>query len=76
MKIFKIGEQEYHCHDDTVNGLADLCDGVLDKDQLVYAIQQLQKQLTENTYIHSIDTFSLILHYCKEQGVDEAIVIG
>ena len=73
--IFQIGKQEYNCYDNTVNGLTDLCDGVLSKEQIIYAIQQLQKQITENNYIHSIDTFGLILDFCEQQDVDEAILI-
>lgn len=73
--LYQIGNQEYNCYNDTVNKLADHCNGVLTTEQLQYAIQQLQKQITENTYIHSIDTFALILDYCKQQGVDEAKVI-
>ena len=73
--LFKIGEQEYNCYDSTVNGLADMCDGVLSREQLVYAIQQLQQQISENTYIHSIDTFALLLDFCDKQCVDEAVVV-
>jgi hypothetical protein len=72
---YQIGEQEYNCYDETVNGLADLCNGILSKDQITYAIQQLQKQITENTYIHSIDIFGLILHYCEKQNAEYAEVI-
>lgn len=73
--LFKIGKQEYNCYDETVNRLADMCDGVLSKEQLIYAIQQLQTQMRENFYIHSIDTFGLILDFCNKQGVEKAIVV-
>ena len=72
---YLIGNQEYNCYNETVNKLADECNGILTKDQLEYAIQVLQSQIRENHYVHSMDTFALILHYVEKENVDFAQVI-
>ena len=71
--LYKMGATETYVYDDSVNELADKCNGVLTLEQIEYAIQQLEQY--GNKYYFVIDSLCLLLYFIKKEGVDEAIVV-
>ena len=71
--LYKIGTVETYVYDESVNGLADDCDGVLSLEQIKYAIKQLREH--GNKYFHIIDAFALLQYFIESEGVNEALVI-
>ena len=68
--IYKIGTMETVVRDETINHLTEQCKFVLDKEQVEYAIEQLQA--LGNTYWATIDEFCLLLHFMEREGVTYA----
>lgn len=67
---YHIGGIETIVYDETVNGLTQDYGGSIRKDEIEYAIQQLQKH--GNKYWTIIDSFSLLLYFMEKENVTVA----